>query len=690
MILRVLIILIVSRLSLLASDESTVLILNGQEEIAIAGEAIGVYIDEERTKDVQDAVTGMIHFTPNTTPVPNFGFYDGVVWLKFSVKNDTDKNQHYILEIKNPILDLIELYRLTDSSEIRLAQTGDYMPFSQRPIQHKNFLLPVKIPAGESITYLLKVNNHGQELSVPLKLWKERGLAKRDYSEQYILGVYYGIILFVFFLNLFIYLIIMEKANLYYLFYLMGLALLQLSLGGQAFQWLWPNSPFWANHSQAFLASIAVLALVQFCRHFLDTKTLMPLGDKFFVWISYVIVGIMVISVIDYPPFFKTSILGINAVTLLLNIIIIPTAIIALKRHYKSARFFLIAFILLIISVFGFILKNFGLVPSNFVTEFGIQIGSALETILLSFAIVDKFKMFKDEAVHRLEEVNKLKSEQNIVLERQVKERTKEIEAQKEELAEKNKDILDSIRYAKRIQLAILPPEEITREALRDHFILYKPKDIVSGDFYWVESADKNNILFAAVDCTGHGVPGAFMSIIGYNGLNRAVRESHLLHPAAILDELNQNVGESLRQNQEDSSAVKDGMDITLCSINYKEMTLEYAGANNPLYIIRKGELIETKANKQPIGPFDSRKPFTNHQFKLEKGDTIYIFSDGYADQFGGPEGKKFKYKNFKELLISIQNKSMPEQNQILDETIENWKGTQPQIDDILVMGVRV
>ncbi len=275
-------------------------------------------------------------------------------------------------------------------------------------------------------------------------------------------------------------------------------------------------------------------------------------------------------------------------------------------------------------------------------------------------------------------------------LEQKVIERTSEIQRQKDEIEEQKKHITDSIHYAKRIQNAILPSNDFAKTLLPNSFLLYKPKDIVSGDFYWMRDED-DKALFAAVDCTGHGVPGAFMSIVGHNYLNHAVNVTGARKPNEILDALNNGVTSSLGQHSGEN-AVKDGMDIGLCSLDYKSNKLEYAGAFNPTYIIRNGEIIEIKGDKFPVGSFvgETLQSFKNNEFQLEKGDTFYIFSDGYPDQFGGPKGKKFKYKQFRELLLSIQDKDMAVQKVILDETIEAWRGDIEQLDDILVIGVRI
>ena len=260
------------------------------------------------------------------------------------------------------------------------------------------------------------------------------------------------------------------------------------------------------------------------------------------------------------------------------------------------------------------------------------------------------------------------------------------IRVQRDIVKERNTEILDSISYAKRIQAAILPTYKLVKEYLENSFVLYKPKDIVAGDFYWIEHRD-NKILFAAADCTGHGVPGAMISVICNNGLNRAVREFGLTEPGKILDKTREIIIQEFEKSEEE---VRDGMDIALCSLEGKK--LRYAGANNPLWVAKKGaeEILEIRADKQPIGKYETQTPYATHVLDLEAGDTIYIFSDGYADQFGGAKGKKFKAANFKKLLLSVQNEPMERQREIVDEVFENWKGSIEQLDDVCVIGVRI
>jgi serine phosphatase RsbU (regulator of sigma subunit) len=273
-------------------------------------------------------------------------------------------------------------------------------------------------------------------------------------------------------------------------------------------------------------------------------------------------------------------------------------------------------------------------------------------------------------------------------LENKVIERTQEIQHQKEMVEEKNKEILDSINYAKRLQTAILPTAVNIKKALPQSFILFKPKDIVSGDFYWMDDREKE-VLIAAVDCTGHGVPGAMVSVVGANGLNRCVKEFGLTEPGQILDMLTKLVVETFSTSEHE---VKDGMDIALCRLNKENNMLQYSGAHNPLWVLRKGaeEIEEIRADKQPIGMFDYRKPHITHSVQLNPGDTFYVFTDGFGDQFGGTRGKKYKASQMKEVLISIRNESMENQKAILNESFESWRGNLEQIDDVCVIGVRV
>ncbi|MFI5219845.1 MAG: SpoIIE family protein phosphatase [Bacteroidia bacterium] len=293
-----------------------------------------------------------------------------------------------------------------------------------------------------------------------------------------------------------------------------------------------------------------------------------------------------------------------------------------------------------------------------------------------------------EKTIRQEKEKKQILENQKSELELKVVERTQEVWQQKEVIEIKNKEITESLIYAKRIQSAILPDIKLIYKALEQSFILYLPKDIVSGDFYGF--AQKNNrVIIAAADCTGHGVAGAFMSMIGTALLNQIINEKNISEPAQILNELNDGIIHSLKQKESDSN---DGMDISLCSIDLIENELKYAGANRPLWLIRNSELFIYKPNKFPIGGLQvqQEEKFAQHSVSLQPGDAIYLFSDGFADQFGGENGKKMMTNKFKELLLSIQHMKMREQEQHLRNYFEKWKGNYEQVDDVLVIGIRI
>ncbi|MCK4662907.1 MAG: tetratricopeptide repeat protein [Bacteroidales bacterium] len=309
---------------------------------------------------------------------------------------------------------------------------------------------------------------------------------------------------------------------------------------------------------------------------------------------------------------------------------------------------------------------------------------------------INKYIELKEEVINS-ETQNKIaqqKAEFEIVNAKQEAEifqlRNVELKSAYDEIEEKNKSILASINYAKHIQDAILPRKQLIDTILPNSFLLFMPKDIVSGDFYWVLHFNEK-VFFAAVDCTGHGVPGAMLSMIGTNILNQAVREKGIEEPGKILEFLSLSISVSLHQTKNESGS-KDGMDIAICVYDTKKMLIEYAGAYNPIYHISDGELFEIKGDKIAIGGElkDDKRKYSNHKISVKPTDVIYIFSDGYADQFGGPDDRKFKYKPLKELLLKIHTKEADEQKFILEKTFINWKGENEQIDDVILIGVKI
>jgi len=322
---------------------------------------------------------------------------------------------------------------------------------------------------------------------------------------------------------------------------------------------------------------------------------------------------------------------------------------------------------------------------------------------LIFFSILVIIVLLINKTRRRNNNILRTQNDNILIQKEEIEAQRDEIEAQRDEIkrqkdisdiqtkqiVKQNKDTTDSIEYAKHIQIALFPDKITLQKVLKQGFCLFKPKDIVSGDFYWAAQIGNRSVIVAA-DCTGHGVPGAFMSIIGINFLNEIVFEENTISPNEILNQLRKKIIKTMvRANRIDET--KDGMDISLIIIDHDEMTLEYAGAYNNLFFIRDHMLDTIKADRMPVGISDKAMiPFTNHKIKVQTGDLFYLFTDGYADQFGGEFRKKFRAGNLRELLLEMHEKDMPEQKRILHETFLKWKGEQPQVDDILAIGIRI
>lgn len=329
-----------------------------------------------------------------------------------------------------------------------------------------------------------------------------------------------------------------------------------------------------------------------------------------------------------------------------------------------------IAVVLSIAANIFFLMRNSTLSLEEILASGGLLTGTVM--IFSIILIQTRYNLTKKEIIARLS----------------LKESNKLLNKQKKIIESKNRDITSSIRYAKKIQEAILPSEKTIAQYLPNSFVYFRPRDIVSGDFYWFKHADDISYI-AAVDCTGHGVPGAFMSMIGNTILNKVVPD-YRTKPAEILDEMRKEVIKTMQQSEENSQ--RDGMDIALCTINHRTNVIEYAGAFNPLCLFRNGELIEVKADRMPIGSYFGNidKKYTNHSIELKSGDTFFIYSDGFQDQIGGKGDRKYSSRKFKSFLQSIHTHSPKKQLELLEKEIIVWRGEEEQLDDILVMGVQV
>jgi len=630
-------------------------------------------------------------FTSPSNDIPYLDFTASTFWQKISLKNPTDEELTFYLETARPLTNKVNLYLFNEEGDlIKVFQAGDDLPFKERPYQHRKFIFPLSFEANTSTTLLLETESDGEILKLPLKFWNVEAFTQFSATENFFLGLYYGLFILVIVLFSFFGLALRQGLYLFFVSYVFVLGLFQFSLDGLAYQYLWPSHPWMGNHAILIWAAISMLAMMFYVKHFLTFQKNHPKYIKVYNGFMVLIVLSLLASLTN-GPLYQYAFPVLNGLSFISILYILYGLVLKYRSNDKPELPILLAFLCLVIGSILFILANTNFINNEFLAANALKLGSATEVTFLSLAMAGRYRKTQqekisaqNEAFKRLEEVNTLKEEQNVKLEKQVAERTEEIREQANTLAQQNKEIINSINYAQRLQDAILPSENALNKALPDPAVLNLPKDIVSGDFYWLETTEKH-VYFAVADCTGHGVPGALVSVVGYNALNRCVRELKLTNPAEILDHLTMMVEETFSKEQ---NTVSDGMDIALCVWDKNE-SLYFAGAFNPLYLIKNEELIEIKGDKQPIGKFIKREPFKAHEIKLNKGDAVYLFSDGYADQFGGPKGKKLKYSRFKEYLIELNHLNSKSLENSLEKRIRAWQGNEEQIDDICVMKVQ-
>lgn len=643
--------------------------------------------------------------------VENIDFTTDTYWLFFEVYNDFNATQDLLIEIARPITNSVELYEIRNNKAKLVAVSGDAIDFNEKTITSYKSLLPIYLNGKEKKYYAIKLSSDGETISLPIIFWNKDILAKKTQTYNFFVGIFYGVFLFVIVIYLTFYFLLKDNSFLLYTVYVLFSALLQFGLDGFIHQYFFTSGGYFTQHSILFVAGCTVFFVVLYGRNYLKLKDHYLKLNKILTGFAYgvaIVVGLSLIPGYTYELSYPI----INGISFLATLGLVITAIYIKIKGNEVSYLFIFGMVFLIAGAVVFILGNFGVINMPTLTQNSLKIGTLIEILCLSILMAFKYRSLQQEKelaqlqlLSELESKNALMLNINEKLELQVKERTKEIEKAKHEIEVKNEDIIASIKYAERIQRSVLPSNEKIKNLLPNSFILYQPRDIVSGDFYWIEqltTSDTNRklIAYATADCTGHGVPGAFVSILGYTYLKLSKTERDVNSPGEALDFINKGFNDTFSKDF-DGIKVKDGMDVALCSLDIENKKLYFAGAKNPVYIVRGEELFVLKGDSMPIGfPLDEMKTnFTTQQFDIQTGDMIYTFSDGYADQFGGPNGKKFMYKQFKEVLIQIAKLDVDVQKNKLSEIFNNWINYKDengstfeydQIDDVLIIGIRI
>jgi len=670
-------------------------------------------------------------------------------WGKITIKSEIKEKTDWIFYFTDKRgSDISEIYVFEQNKLIKNTKSGHFEKNKNKEITKElgsKFLFSAKY--NKSYTIYFKIRNFsGYIPSFNLKLQSVKKFNNKISSRNIFQGWLQGILWIMFFYNLFVFVYSREKVYVFYALYILGFAANFFIERGLFIEYVIPNNPILNPYIFIFATGLATITYFQFIRDFLNTKKEMPFWDKAHKYVIWINAFVSVVLILELFLIFDVKLAinisnYLNLAGLIYGLVFIGYLI---KKGNFLSRFFVTGALILSIST---LLSLYFLITKaqlNFDPKIFMSIGTIGEILFFSLGLGYRIRLIEkekqdtqDKLIDQLVENEQLQEKVNRELDGKVKERTAEIEQQKEEILaqtenlikandilinkkreieNKNeeitqqksslekvfKDTKDSINYASRIQNVILPPTDVLEKYFKDYFIYYKPKEVVSGDFYWykvIHREDASYFVFVAADATGHGVPGALVSMLGISLLNETVSKKKLKTVSKVLEKLRDDVKSTFRQTTK-KPTTRDGFDMAICALNLNTYEMQFAGANRPIVIFKNSKMsdnekfIEIKGDRNPIGIHPREKQFTNHKIQMEKGDKIYLFSDGYPDQLGGEDGRKYYLKKFKELLSDIYKLPMTEQKNILNKNLKKWmnEGNQnfKQVDDILIMALEI
>ena len=631
-------------------------------ELFSINENISSYVDLNNSLSIDDVIQHPNLFS-NQGKV-SFGFSDLPTWFSFDISNKMIRPSDWYLEVDYNNLDSLEVYVFEGKKLIYHNVTGDHFPFDQRPLPYTGFVFPIYLKAKTNYKAYIRVHT-SSELMVPMSLDPVKTFDKSKFHVYLIFGIFYGILLIMSLYNFIVGISLKDRNYLYYAGSIFFTLLFYLGYDGHAYQYFFPNSPYLNYKFVLVTLAIATIFIVMllYCLFF---KTI---NGSFF-----------------------TGLIGIEATfTFLVSVSIY-------RKGKKFAKYFMLGWVFYQLSSIVLILMTLGLTPYSSFSRYAVYFGSVIELILLSRALAHKYRLIREEEITAQTKILGYQQNYNKELEKTVINRTydlkssnnqlkttiEKVSSQKEVIEHKNSLIIESMQYARHIQKAIIPKKNTINALVREHFVLYKPKDIISGDIYWFKKIDQI-LYFASIDCTGHGVPGALLTMMAVNTLDSSIIDKEI-SPADALEIIDRKVRILFKENKS-----HDGMDIGLARFNTLTRNFSFSGAHTPCIIIENQKLIELKHTKRAIGSeFEKHRAFENHSSILSLKSTIYLFSDGYKDQFGGEFGKKLMKRKLYSILTQISIQPLEDQEEMLNTFFYDWKGQYNQVDDIIIMGLKL
>jgi serine phosphatase RsbU (regulator of sigma subunit) len=671
------------------SAQTPVELKNGQNIYQI-GKSISYLRDSSGKLSFDDILAEKIKFIPSNKKELNFGYTNDFLWLKFTLNNQSDFDD-WVFDVKANNIGYFDFYYQEENGTWKKSETGTALPFSSKQISDTGNAFFLKFEDKAQKTFYFRCQAK-VGLIIPPRVQRYESFNNYSRMKNFYYGGYFGILLVMILYNLFIYLTLRDKNYLYYVFTIITTLGLFSSITGYNYMFFWADMPVLNIISARIFTSLIVITTAVFTIYFLQLK---KYSHFLYYWMLLNIVLAILAAILELLTPWKaltSNLISIHIITM------IASGVVTWRKGNSLGKYYLFAWLLYALGGAMITLRNAGVLPSNMVTRHAVEVGSILEVIIISFALSAKYGVLKRENDRATKKALHFQKKANEELENKVHERTTELQStldtvskQNIDIEKKNNNISASINYASRIQEAFLAINSDVKEVLPEYFIFFKPRDVVSGDFYFFAKKD-DKIIIAAADCTGHGIPGAMMSMIGQAYLSEIVHFLEILSVDKILSELHYKIRAALLQDDE-NYAVADGMDISICLIDKAKKIVEFAGAKNPLIYIQNNELHHIKGTRQSIGGKREGRgthSFEKHTVAIDTETSIYLFTDGFQDQFGGEEDTKFMIKNLKSLFLENYTKPPEEQKQQLEETFTNWKRGTRQIDDVLVVGFKL
>ncbi|OJJ20526.1 hypothetical protein BKI52_18910 [marine bacterium AO1-C] len=695
----------------LAQSNPTIELSDGQLDYSI-GTQMSVFetSNENLTIDQITSATYDTSFKVSRQKLFIKGHSANYFWVKIKVQNKSTLDK-WLLELAYPTLDYVDFYFYNgEKKQWQTVQTGDFRPFDNRPIHNRHYVFPLDFSQNKTQYFYLKVWGDST-IQLPLAIYSPDYYFQKASRSDVVHGLLFGVLCLILAHSIFLYFSLKDLSYLYYVVFIIGSLLYFSAESGYSFQYLWTGA-YWVNRVLPVGLTTMMIGGIAFAIRFLEIKKYQTI-----LWrIAQVLLVLSAVYlVLSFFLRFKFIIQLIGYTVVFTPLIMISSGIISWRKGHLAARYFTIAWVVYLTGIVLQFLRDFGFISGNYVLTNTTEFAAAIEIMLLSMALGDKYNIFKKEKEGLATEMIKLKEEEGQRLEGRIQERTAKLVETNEmlnqtvdeldstndrlnriniTLGKKNADITESIQYAQFIQSSLLPSTQKLTNDFANSFVLFCPKDIVSGDFYWLGTKSwegESYKLLILADCTGHGVPGAFMTILASSLIHEIIQYQDTVDPSTILHSLDKKISETLQTQS--NTRIHDGMDLSLIVIRESDQKLTFAGAKAPLYYVRDGVFHQIKGSIFPIGgsnQYKKPKSFQAHELQLSSGDMLYLTSDGFQDQFGGPEGRKYLKKHFRNFLLKISQLPSAQQHNYLHREFRQWKGSNKQTDDITIIGIKI